>query len=310
MPIKARQKVVFNKVEGAYGVDSVPVAASDALLVRNFVCTPIELQYEERDPALPFFGNQGQIKAGEMMKMEYDIAVAGSGAVATAPNYGSCMKGAALSETLTPTTGPTIYAPISSGEQSCTKYFWWGGLKHVMLGSRADLEFRGKRGGVPLYHYTWTGLYGGITDVALPSPTLTGFQKPQVLNKANTTFTLHSFAAPLHEISIAMGNEMSYLNVPNQEAIHFVGRKVRGSVTIELPLIAAKDFFTIVRNATNGALAMVHGTVAGNKALIDAANVQLTSPRYSESEGIALLQMGMEIQPSSAGNDEVTFKTQ
>ena len=46
------------------------MAGTDALLVHNFSCTPHEAQYEERDPALPFFGNQGQVKGGEMMRME------------------------------------------------------------------------------------------------------------------------------------------------------------------------------------------------------------------------------------------------
>ncbi|MBI2313584.1 MAG: hypothetical protein HYU77_13875 [Betaproteobacteria bacterium] len=310
MPIKARRKVVFSKVEATYGVDPVPVAATDALLVRAFSCVPVELQYEERDPALPFFGNQGQIKAGEFMRMEYDIEAAGAGAVDSAPKYGSCLKGAVLSETITPATGPVTYAPISSGEQSCTQYFYWDGLLHKMLGARAEVSLRMRKGQVPLFHFTWTGLYGGISDVALASPTLTGFQKPLAVNKANTTFSLHGYAAPLEELTIDLGNEINYRNLPNSETVNFVGRKTLGSVTIELPLIATKDFFTIVRNATLGALASVHGTAAGNKVLIDAANVQLTNPRYSEPDGIAMLQMGLEIQPSGAGNDEVTFKTQ
>lgn len=308
--IKALRKVIFNKVEAAYGVDAVPVAATDALLVHNFTGVPVEIQYQERNPALPFFGNQGQVKAGELMRMEYAIEAAGAGAVDGAPKYGSCEKGCALSETITPVTGPVTYAPISSGEQSVTKYFYWDGLLHKMLGARGTVSRRFAEGGVPMNHYTWTGLYGGITDVALPTPTLTGFQTPLTVNKANTTFTLHGYAAPLANLSIDLGNVIGYKNRPNQEVVRFTDRKTRGSVTIELPTIAVKDFFTIARNTTFGALALVHGTVAGNKVLIDAANVQLTNPSYTEAEGVAMLTMGMEIRPSAAGNDELTYKTQ
>lgn len=310
MPIKALRKVVFCKIEGVYGTDPVPVAATDALLAHNFSATPIELLYQERNPALPFFGNQGQIRAGDFMKMEYDIEIAGAGGVATVPGYGQALKGCALSETITPITGPVTYAPISSGEQSVTHYFYWDGLLHKMLGARGTPSLKFSKGGVPMIRLAWTGLYGGITDIAMPVPVLTAFQKPLAVNKANTTFSLHGYAAPLAELSIDYGNVLTYVNLPNQEEVRFTDRKVRGSVTIDLPSIATKDYFTIIRAATTGALALVHGTAAGQKVLIDAPAVQLTSPRYSEGDGVAMLQMSLEIQPTAAGNDEITYKTQ
>lgn len=310
MPIKVKRKVIFLKIEGVYATDSVPVAGTDALVVRSFSCVPNELQYEERDTARPFFGNQGMIKAGDFMRMEFEIEAAGAGAVATAPKYGPALKGAALSETITPVTGPVTYAPITTGEQSVTAYFYWDGLLQKMLGARADVSLRFARGGVPMVRYSYMGLYGGITDVALPTPTLTGFQKPLAVTKANTTFTLHGYAAPLADLSIVLGNAMSYVNLPNQEEVRFIDRKSRGSVTIELPTIAAKDYFTAIRAETLGALALVHGTVAGNKVLVNAPNVQLTNPRYSEGDGVAMLAMEMELQHSAAGNDEISYATQ
>jgi len=310
MPIKARRKVVFCKVEATYGTDSVPVAATDALLVHNFTCKPLDIKWVERNPSLPFFGNQGKVKAGDFMRMEYDIEIAGAGGVATVPKYGTALRGGALSETVTPTTGPVTYAQISSGEESMTKYFYWDGLLHKMLGARAIVSLKMDAGSTPMLHFAWMGLYGGITDVALPTPTLTGFQVPLAVNKQNTTFSLHGYAGALRSLSINQGSDMQYVNVPNQEAIRFVGRKSTGSVAIELPLIAGKDFFTSIRAETTGALSVVHGTAAGNKALIDAANVQLTDPAYSETEGVAIITMGMEFKSSSAGNDEWTYKTQ
>lgn len=310
MTIKALRKTVYCKIEGTYGVDSVPVAGTDAMVVHNFQCDPIVPIYQERNPALPFFGNQGQIKVGDYMMMQYDMEIAGAGGVATVPGYGPALKGCVLSETVTPTTGPVTYAPISTGEQSVTKYFNWDGLQHIMLGARGTVSWKLAKGSVPMMHFTFTGLYGGITDVALPTPTLTAFQKPVGVNKANTTFTLFTYAAVLADLSIDLGNDIKYDNKPNQEVVRFLDRKVRGSVTIELPTIAAKDFFTIIRAETTGALALTQGTAAGNKGILAAPAVQLTNPKYSEADGVALLQMGMELRPTSAGNDELTYKTQ
>ncbi len=310
MNIKALRKVIYSKIEVTYGTDPVPAVATDALLVHNFQCRPVVPRYVERNPALSFFGNDGQIKVGETMVMEFDIEIAGAGGVATAPKFGTQLRGAAHSETITPTTGPVTYSPITALEESLTHYFNWGGLLHKMTGARSSVTWNFQAGAIPMMHFSFEGLYAGITDVAIAPPTLTGWQRPLVVNKANTVFTLHGYSAVLRAMTIDQGAVMQYVNVPNLEEIRYIDRKARGSVTIEVPTIAAKDFFTIIRNETTGALAMTHGTVAGNKAIISAATVQLTNPQYSEADGTAVLQMGMEFRPTVAGNDEYSFATQ
>lgn len=308
--IKAKRKVITAKIEAVYGTDPVPAVATDSLLVHNFSATPKQIRYVERDPALPYFGNGGQIKVGETMQMQFDVEIAGAGAVADAPKFGPLLRGCSLSQTITPITGPVDYAPVTTGEESVTIYFYWEGLLHKMLGARGTIGWTFSAGQVPLKRFTFEGLYGGVTDVALPVPTLTGWQRPKAVNKANTTFALHGFAAVLRELTVNQGNVMQYVNNPNDESIRFIDRKARGSVTIEMPLIAAKNFFSTIDAETVGPLALAHGTVAGNKALLNAAQVQLTNPAYSEGDGTAVLQMGLEFQPSAAGNDEFKYSTQ
>lgn len=309
-PIKAKRKVVFTKVETTYGTDAVPVAGTDAMLTHDWSCSPLNQRLVDYDPALPYFGNGGMIPVGATMTMQYSVDMCGAGGVDTVAKFGPALRGCALSQTVTPTVGPVTYAPITSGEEAVTKYFYWDGLLHKLLGGRGNVEFMMSAGGIPRKRFTFEGLYGGVTDVALPTPTLTGWQRPQAVNLANTTVALHGYSALLRELSINLGNVMNYVNLPNSESIRFVDRKVRGSITIGVPLIATKDFFTICRNATLGALAITHGTTAGNRAIISASNVQLTNPQYSEAEGMAFMQMGMELQPTTAGNNEFSYATQ
>lgn len=310
MNIKAKRKVIYGKIESVYGTDIVPTVGSDALLVHNFSCRPVVPRYVERDPALPFFGNDGQVKVGESMVMEFDVEIAGAGGVATVPKFGPLLRGVAHSETVTPTTGPVTYDPITTGEESLSMYFNWGGLLHKMAGARGSVTWNFPAGQIPMMRFSFEGLYVGVTDTAIAAPTLTGWQRPQTVNKANTVFTLHGYSAVLRDMSVNQGAVMQYVNLPNLEEVRYSDRKTRGSVTIEVPTIAAKDFFTIIRNETTGALALTHGTTAGNKALFNAATVQLTNPQYSEAEGTAVLQMGMELRPTAAGNDEYSFATQ
>lgn len=310
MNIKAKRKVIYSKIETVYGTDIVPAVATDALLVHNFSCRPVVPRYVERDPALSFFGNDGQIKVGESMVMEFDVEIAGAGAVATAPKFGPLLRGSAHAETITPTTGPVTYAPITSAEESMSKYFNWGGLLHKMTGGRSSVTWTFRAGQIPMMRFSFEGLYAGVSDAALAAPTLTGWQRPQAVNKANTVFTLHGLSAVLRELTVNQGAVMQYVNVPNLEEIRYIDRKTRGSVTIEMPTVAAKDLMTIIRNETTGAVALTHGTTAGNKALFNAAAGQLTNPQYSEGDGTAIIQMGLEFRSTAAGNDEYSFATQ
>lgn len=310
MPMKANKKVVLCKVETTYGVDSVPTVGANAMVVLNLNPTPISVRYVERNQALPFFGNRGQISVGETMLLEYDVEIAGAGAVAVAPGYSPVMRGCAMAETITPTTGPVTYSLVSENEESCTQYFYWDGVLHKMLGSYGTMELRFQEGQFPVMHTTWEGVYGGITEVTPGAPVLTAFQVPKAMTKANTTFSLHGYAAPLASLTLTQGNEFVYKNRPNSERIYFTNRVSRGQVVIELPKPSVKDFVELCRSGATGALTMVHGTTAGNKVLIDANQAQLTNPRYSEADNMVMLTMDINFKHTDAGNDEWTYKTQ
>lgn len=308
--MKANKKFVTLKIETTYGTDAAPAVGTDDLLVSNFSVTPINIRYAERNTALPYFGSRGMIDVGETMQMEFDIELAGAGAVATVPKYGAAMRGCAMSETVTPTTGPVTYSPISDSEESVSAYFYWDGVRHKMLGAYGTTEIRMSEGAIPYIHMTFEGLYGGIAEAAPGTPVLTGFQTPLAMTKANTTFTLHGYAAPLQSLTITQGNQHVYKNRPNSEKMSFTGRQSKGQVVIEAPKPSVKDFIALCQSVATGALAITHGTAAGNKVLINAGQVQLTNPRTSEGDNIVMLTMDLNLIPTAAGNDEYTIATQ
>lgn len=308
--MKSNKKFVTCKVETTYGTDATPVVGTNDLLVSNFNVTPINIRYAERNTALPYFGNRGQINVGETMQMEFDIEIAGAGGVAAIPAYAAALRGCGMAETITPTTGPVTYSLISDAEESVSMYFFWDGVRHKMLGAMGTTEWRFSEGGIPMMHFTYEGLYGGIAEASPGSPVLTGFQTPLGMTKTNTTFSLHSYAAVLSSLTITQGNSHVYKNRPNSEQIHFTDRKVTGQVVIECPKPSVKDFIALCRSGATGALALTHGTTAGNKGILSAGQVQLTNPRTSEGDNIIILTMNMNILPTAAGNNEMTYATQ
>jgi hypothetical protein len=309
--MKANKKILTLKIETTYGTDAVPAVGTDDILVSNFSMTPLDLKYAQRNQARPFFAAQEQIVVGSTVKMEFDLEMSGAGDAATAPAYGPALRMCALAETITPTTGPVAYSIISDSEESATLYFNWDGVRHIVLGARGSCEWRLTASGVPYIHVTAEGLVGDIGVAALGgTPDLSAFIKPLAVTKTNTAFSLHGYAAPLESLTINRGAQMVYKNRPNSEKMHFVNGEVKGQVTIECPKTDVKDFFAICRAGTTGALAMTHGTVTGNKAILAASNVQLTNPRTSEGDNMVMLAMDMIFLPSDAGNDEFTYATQ
>lgn len=305
MALKSRRTVLLAKIETVYGTDAAPTGAANAILVRNVTLTPMEAQMADRTLVRPYLGGFEQLPGSISAMLECEVELAGSGAAGTSPAYGALLRGCAMSETVNAGTS-VIYAPVSGGEESLTLYFYLDGILHKVLGARGSVSVKLAANEIPVYSFKFTGLYVPVTDAALPSVTLTAWQKPVTVNSANTSaFALHGYAGVLQSLDIDLANEVSHRPLVGSESVIVTNRQPAGNVSIEAPLIASKDFFAIARAATTGALSVTHGP-ALNRVKLDAPTVQLTAPKYSDQNGIMNLDMGMRLVPVS-GNDELTI---
>lgn len=299
------KKVLLAKIESAYATDPTPDTTDNVMLVRSLDVNPLELAYEYRDVVRPYFSNEGEIITAKWSSVAFAVGFVGSGAAGTAPKWGPPLRACGFSETIDP--GVDVeYAPVSSGFESLAFYFRVDGKQNKVLGWRGNASLRMARGGVPLLMFRGVGLHVQATDTALGTPSFTGWVKPYPVNKANTTtFTLHSYALTPTEFTLDMGNRVAYRDLPNSESVVLTGRRPVGGITSEDVLVATKDWETIIKAETAGALAIVHGP-AGSQVKVNAPAVQLTSPRINGDEGILMKSMGLNFKPSS-GNDEVVI---
>lgn len=309
--LRFKRKVLLWKIEGTYGVDSVPVAATDGLLVRNLSVRPLKLSYERREPVLPFYNNYGQVITGAWSEIDFEIEMAGAGgAVDAVVKYGPVLRICQLAQTIN--AGVSVqYDPISSGEEAASAYFQVDGRQHKMLGLRASkFGLMIEAGKIPVYQVSFIGLHVQPIDTALTPATLTGFTKPVAVNNANTTpFTLHGFAGKFRSFSLDSGLQAAYRNGPNHENVVITGRMPTAKVTLESELVATKDWWTIIKGGTQGALAIMHGTAVGNKVEITAPNVQITEPDEADDGGVMTLSASLDLIPGATGNDEFRIKT-
>lgn len=302
-----RKRIILAKKEVTYGTDAAPTGAADACLVGNLSITPMAAELVERNPVMPYFGHLEQLPVGTEVRVGFDIEMVGSGAAGTVPAWGKLVKACGFNETINAGTD-VIYAPISDAPDSLTIYAHVDGHRIKLLGARGGFNMKVAPKGIPVFSFAFTALYGGIADAALPTPTFTPWKAPIAVNNANTgAFSLHSYAGKLYDMGIDLKNQVVHRMLVGAEDVQITDRKPDGSIEIECPTIAAKDFFAIAQAGTLGALTITHGTAAGYKVKLDAPNVALSNPEYGDRDGVVSLKMGMRLTPSSVGNDELTI---
>ncbi len=306
MPRFIRKLALFAKIETVYGTDPTPTGMADAMLATNAVLTPMAGGEESRALLLPHLGHQGVILTGEHAILEFSIEMAGAGAAGDVPAYGPLLRACGLSQTID--AGVSVeYEPVSSAFEAVTLYYNLDGVRHIMLGCRGSMTLEMTPQRIPRYRFRYLGLKGTITDQALPSIDVSDFVKPVEVSRANTTLSLHGYAGPTEAFTFDLGNQVEPRLLVNHESIQLVDRNTVGSATMVAALLATVNWFTAAAARTRGALAVVHGTAAGNIVEIASAGVEVGRPVQGGSQGIANYQVPLMFCPSDAGNDEFTI---
>jgi hypothetical protein len=387
MALAQRKRVILVKLEETYGADSTPVAG-DAVLCSGLDITPLDGSSVERDFIRPYFGSSGAIRVENFASLTFDTEIAGSGTAATPPKWGSLLKAANFSETITAAaitgtgqvggstttiklaagasavddfyTGMTvsitagtgigqvgeiigyvgstkiatiakawaaapdatseysiganvIYTPNSNfgtgtANTSASIYFNVDGVRHVLLGARGTPSFDLSAKQIPKIKWKFTGLLGTISDADLPSADFSGWQTPVTVSTANTTDInlLGYTGGVVQALSFDIANDVKYRQLIGAESVLITDRKPTGSISIEATTVAVKDWWTAAKTASTGAFCVKHGQTAGNIIGFTAPKAQLKDPKYSDSDGVTMLDFGIEFIPyGAAGNDEI-----
>jgi len=306
MPLYTRKRALLAKIESSYGTDPTPSGSANAILVRNLSITPQSANLADRELVRPYLGHSEQIPVDVHAVVEFECELAGSGAAGTAPAWGPLVRACGFAETINAGTS-VVYDPVSASFESVTCYFHVDGVLHKLTGARGTVSLALEHGALPVLRFAMTGLYQTVADAALPSLTLTAWKKPDPVNNAYTSaLSLHGFAnGVMSALSIDVANQVEFRSlVGGSESVLITDRAPAGSIALEAVTVATKDWWSLAKNATTGALSVTHGASAGNKVKIDAPAVQLVNPRYEDLDGIQMLAMDLRLVPST-GNDEL-----
>lgn len=202
-----------------------------------------------------------------------------------------------------------VYQPVSGAFESVAFYCNVDSVKHLMLGARGTPSMKASAQGIPMWTFAFTGLYTTPTDSPIPAVNLTQYAQPLAINNQNTGGLNISgyLAAVVSDFSIDLGTSVIFRSLPGgTENVMLTDRQSTGSVTFEATTVAAKDWWTLMKNVVLGPFSVTHGKAAGNIVKIDAPQQQLTEPSYGDKDGITMLTCKQAFVPLN-GNDELTI---
>lgn len=306
----AKQMAILLARETTYAVDAIPTAAANALQLENVAFTPMTGEELKRAWVRNGFGafpsklvNMGSSLTGELV-------LTGAGAAGSIPFYGDLMRVIGWAEQNTPGVD-TKYKPISGGYESGSIYVHRGssvsGVIHKMLGTRGKwtslkIDTNGHlRIGIELM-----SLYTTPVSSVMPGDVNYGhvnMADDLAVNDVNSDFTLDGYAAALHTFDLASGMNVKNRDLVNNQSVVNSGRDITGSITIDEPLITAKDYWSVVEARTKVAMQFVHGVTPGEIVQLDSANTQLGIIELGDADDISTMTIPVTCLPSDEGDD-------
>ena len=299
----AEKLAVLAKIETTPGTDAVPTGSANALVLSDVKITPYEGREDPRNIVAPWLGNMGAKFSGTFVRLEASFELAGPGAAGPAPAWGPLVRACGFGQTID--IGVDVeYAPVSGAFEAVSVYYTEDGVRHIMLGARGNLMLSLAATRIPRGKVNLVGQLGTISDTALPTVDFTSWVEGLPVSDDNTTFSLDSVSAHLHSLEIDAGVKVQPRFLVGYEGMDITGRSATGSAVIDKPTIATKNWFSALGNKV--ALALTHGTAAGNIVQLAAPKAQLGRPTAGVAEGVSTLSIPLGLTPN-AGNDELVI---
>jgi hypothetical protein len=299
-----RNRILLVDIEGTYGT-AASMTGADALKLSELDVTPLEIELIDRELITGSFGNTEKVRGAKMSRANFGVELAGSGAATTAPRFGRLLRACGFAQNI---TTDVAYTPVSSTFEAVTLAFYADGILHTIRGARGTFTISLTAKQIPKINFEMTGLYTAASAQTNVTATFGQQANPLVVSAANTTpVSVHGYAACIESLELNLANEVVHRDLAGcTEKVEITDRKPEGTVVIERPTFAQKNYFAALDDQTLGVVSFQHGQAAGNTVVVNMPSVNLGGATYSESEGVLMLNVPFMPNPVS-GNDEITL---
>lgn len=299
-----QKRIILAKPQVTHGVDAVPTAAQNAMLVYDLSFKPLVSTKKDRNPVRGFPGRLPAKLADQHMEISFKVELAGSGVVGTAPAVGTLLRGAAMAELIT--AGQKVeYTPILDSQEELTFYYHKDGALHKLIDAKGTWSLSMTKGDIPMLSFRFIGRMGGRVVTANPvAPVFTSWKDALIVNDTNTgDLTLGGTAYPSTGIEFSDGNALAFKTLLGKEVARISGRNPSGKISLDLSPAEELALLAKAEASETLTLSIAHGTTAGNIVTVTAPAVQLLEPNEEDQNGDMMHGYSVDLMPS-LGNDE------
>lgn len=287
---------LWAKKELVYATDAAPTGAANAVLCFDLQTKPFDIDQLARKLDRPVRGGTGSVASNARRQFSYKVELAGSGVAGTAPAWMELNEacGMAAATLTAATSAEQKFAAINTNLSSLTQYHWVGPQRRRGVGARGDISaINLEAGKIPYIEYAWTEMLhpGGIDNVAPVGSVYTRWIEPVEVNAANTIMSVHGFAVICRSLDIKVGAQVDFRDLPGKKYVARGNHEISVDMLIELPDLAAKDYFAAALTNVTGDLGVIHGLVAGNIIELDSDNFQITDVKDASEGQVAMVRL-------------------
>jgi hypothetical protein len=275
----SRTRLLLAGIEGTYATDPTLAPGTHAILTTGLEITPLEVEEIDRNLDIVGVGNTEVALTAKRARVRFGVEVAGGGAAATEPAWGVLARACGFAETADVDHIDYDLIDDPSTCESAYLYVYWRGKLHKLSGARGAMSLSMPSRDLARWQFDFQGLFVAVSEATPTAPDFSAFQTPLEVGNTHTTFTYDSYSAVLESLELDLGQQIAYVHRVGREAIEFEDAAPSGSMTIETPALATKNFFTLAGGAPK-AMSLVHGTTAGNIVEIAIDQMQTMPPTY------------------------------
>ena len=195
-----------------------------------------------------------------------------------------------------------LYGPASGTIPTGTAYLYMDGVLHKVLGCRGTFSLRIDAGGAGRLVFTLAGMYGGKSDVAVPSVTYDA-TRPPIWRGGRMTINRRDMA--VSQLSLDGGNDLIFPPDPNSAegfapAI-ITARRIRGAMDPNATLVASGDLLADLRASTQRAICADWGTASGNRVGVTIPAAQFEQVNPGDRQGVTSEEVQFFADGQNAG---------
>ncbi len=306
-----RRRVLAAAIETTHGTAEAITAADGGILVIDpKIDTNIAM--ESRKVIVPSLSNISDIPGTQSAVLTFQAELKGAGAAYSAtvkPAIGKYLRACGFGEVIDTTAGleTATYSPISDSIPTLTMWLFEDGVVKKMKGCAGTAKVSVEVGKPAYIDFTFTGIWDGVADAALITPTFEMTVPPVLLSAA---FSLDAYSAKISKLDIDVANAVALReDISTSTGFSFAevtSRLPVGSFDPEMTNVATYNWFGKWLAGGTGALSASIGATQYNKYAITAPAVQYTKIAEGDRNGVFINDVTIKLnQSANAGNDEI-----